>query len=143
MVRVKYNPKKHNEFTSWYKREVRRNVEEKQRIVEENPVLALRIYNIFKDDDIAEMLVETYKDHPELRHVAYLVARDITHPFEREYLSQQEVEVPFTRSNPEYHPSYALGSKKGYIDSSPSARHSDYLRENRWGNHIRALEDSL
>lgn len=139
MIGIGYDPVKSNEFSSWYYQKIRRNEEEKDRIIRENPILALRVFNVFNDEDIGKKFIEAYRDHPQLSHVAYLVARDINHKFAHEYLMAQEVKIPFVPSviPPQYH-----GDAMGYTDSSLLEPYSDYWMSNEWDNLVRLMEDT-
>ncbi|MBI2448799.1 hypothetical protein HYV49_00705 [Candidatus Pacearchaeota archaeon] len=134
----KYDPHG-NEFSNWYYERIRgvKNKEEQERVIKENPILALRVINVFSDKALGRKFIDTYKDHPKLSHVAYLVAREIGHRFAHDYLEAQKVEVPFAQTGSL--PSYCYVSEKGNED----APNSEYWWTNAWDNVVKTLEDSV
>ncbi len=139
MEKVRYNTKKNNEFSSWYYQRIKRDVEKKIRLVEENPILALRTFNIFRDKELGAIFIDKYKDHPQLSHVAYHIAKDLKDKFEREYLEKQrhEIDGPLYMCIREYDPLSSIHSCGNDISNS------NHWADNEWDNIVRALEESV
>lgn len=77
MKRLDTIPYKDDSFYNWYYENVRNNADMQDKLVREDLAIALRVFSTFRDIDIGNKIIEAYRDHPQLSHVAHSVTDDI------------------------------------------------------------------
>ncbi|MEK6909097.1 MAG: hypothetical protein AABX23_03540 [Nanoarchaeota archaeon] len=80
---IKYHQERGgNQFVKDYISEIVRSRKMKKDIVSENPELAQRIFQLFRDTEIGEMFVKKYAEG-EYHHTAYFISLEIRQPIDR------------------------------------------------------------
>lgn len=142
MKAITYDPRKNNEFSNWYYQKIKSSREEKDKLVKDNPILALRVFNVFNDEDIGGMFITAYRSHPQLSHVAYLVAEDLGHDYAQEYLRAHANEHEIERlAEYDRRRKWVAENQSNLNLNGNGVPGTNYRRENQWDNFVRALEE--
>ena len=122
-----------NYFTNWYQKEVKKNKALKQRIVEENPELAIRIHSIFGDSDIVKLFVQQYGNDSDYNATAYFISGGrigrIGSPLDAQIRIDRNMGPDLEE----------IGNIHVCGNNNPSG---NFWMENQWDNIVRLMEDT-
>ena len=83
-----------NDFYNWYHDKIAENLTAKKALIEQNPDLALRVFAVFQDKQIAHIFVEMYITDQYRHHSAWLVSRELGLKIQRAF-NKEEIEQPY------------------------------------------------
>ena len=122
-----------NKFYEFYE-SIRKDSSKKERLVMDDPDLAFRIFNIFRDKEIGRLFIRLHSQSPQHHHTAYFVSVELySHPIPRDSNPILDAVRKCKWVDPEWDP-----NKPHVCGNTVSI--GNYRRENQFDNIVRAYE---
>ena len=129
-----------NYFHEFY-RGIKESPQRMEQVVRDDPELAFRIFDIFRDREIGKLLVVLYAENPEHHHSAYFVSLELGNPIERLPV-QPTSEINYEGCVRGWDPNWDPNRPPKMLHFRGKRHDENYYEENAWDNLVSAYEKS-